>query len=100
MSVYHVHAVAVTDRRRHQVPWDWGYRQLSAVIWVLGIEPSPLKEQPVLLTTESSLQPQDLEAQRQVPNVCVCVCVRAPLCLYLHMYVQVPAEGRREHWIP
>ena len=26
-------------------------------LWVLGIEPGPLEEQPVLLTTQPSLQP-------------------------------------------
>lgn len=97
LSMYHVHAVPVTDRRRHQVPWGWGYRQLQAVMWVLGIEPSPLKEQLVLLTAESLLQSQDLEAQETASK---CVCVYMSLCLYLHMYVQVPAEGRREHQIP
>ena len=31
--------------------------QLGAIMWVLGIEPSPLEEQPLLLTTEPFLQP-------------------------------------------
>lgn len=25
-------------RRRHQIPWNWSYRWLSAAIWVQGIE--------------------------------------------------------------
>lgn len=30
-------------------------------MWVLGIEPSPLEEQPMLLTSESSLRPKTLK---------------------------------------
>ena len=26
-------------RRRHWIPWNWNYRQLWAIMWVLGIEP-------------------------------------------------------------
>ena len=41
---------------RYKVPWNWTYRQLWASMWLLGIEPCPPEEQPVLLTTTPSLQ--------------------------------------------
>ena len=31
--------------------------EMSAAMWLMGIEPGPLVEQPVLLISESSLQP-------------------------------------------
>lgn len=38
MSV-HMHAVPREARRGRQIPWDWSEKQLSAILWVLGIEP-------------------------------------------------------------
>lgn len=30
--------------REHQIPWNWGYRWLWVIVWVLGAtEPSHLK---------------------------------------------------------
>ena len=37
--------------------WDWSYRELGATVWVLEIDSGPLEEQPALLPTEPSLQP-------------------------------------------
>ena len=36
-------------------------------MWVLGIEPSPLEEKPVLFTAELSLQPLALILETQLP---------------------------------
>ena len=48
------------SRRRCQVPWDRSYRQLWATMWVLGLEPGSLEEQPVLLTIEPSCKPTEI----------------------------------------
>lgn len=40
-------------RRGHWILWNWYYRWLWTIIWVLGC----LQEQPVLQTEEPSLQP-------------------------------------------
>jgi hypothetical protein len=37
MHVYCVHAVGYS--RRHQIPWNWSYRELWAPVWVLGNKP-------------------------------------------------------------
>lgn len=39
-------------------PWDWSYRWLRAIMYVLGIKPGLWQEQQVLLTAEPSLQLQ------------------------------------------
>ena len=39
MYAYAVHACSVYEVRRHQVPWNWSYRELGATMWVLGIKP-------------------------------------------------------------
>lgn len=39
MSVYHVCTVPKETRRGHQIPWDWSYRRLLAIMWVRGIRP-------------------------------------------------------------
>jgi hypothetical protein len=44
-------------RKEDPILWNFNYRWLWATMWLLGIELGPLEEQPVLLTTESSLQP-------------------------------------------
>jgi hypothetical protein len=41
----------------HQILWNWSYRQVWAAMWVLELNPGPLEEKVVLLTTEPSLQP-------------------------------------------
>jgi len=53
-------------------------------MWVLGFEPDPLQEQPVLLNTEWSLQPMMVVTMTTVILfktyfifICVCVCARA-----------------------
>ena len=33
-----VHAILMATRRRHQISWNWSYRQLWAAMWVLGTE--------------------------------------------------------------
>jgi hypothetical protein len=37
--VHHVCAIPEKDRRECLTLWSWSYRQLSASVWVLGIEP-------------------------------------------------------------
>lgn len=44
-------------RRRCQMPKSLSYRWLWPAMWVLGMNPGPLKEQAVVLTAESLLQP-------------------------------------------
>jgi hypothetical protein len=34
----HACLVPTEGRRRHQIPWNWSYRQLQAAMWVLRIE--------------------------------------------------------------
>lgn len=51
-----VYLVPVEFRRGNNNLWNMSYRQLWATIKVLGIEPGPWQEQPVL-TSEPSLQP-------------------------------------------
>jgi hypothetical protein len=40
-----------------QSPWNWSYRHLWTAMWVLEINPGPLKDQPVFLTAEPFLRP-------------------------------------------
>ena len=47
-------------QKRGSDPQGWSYRQLRAAVWVLGMNPGPLEERPVLLIAEPSLQPQIL----------------------------------------
>ena len=37
-----------SEARRCQIPWDWSYRQLWAVMWYWELNLGPLEEQPVL----------------------------------------------------
>ena len=54
MSVHmHMCAILTEPRRGHWFPLKRSYRQLET----LGMEPHPLEEQPVLLTTKPSPQP-------------------------------------------
>ena len=48
-------------RRGHKMPWNWRYQQLRITSWTQRMEPEHSEEQPVLLTTEISLQPLKLE---------------------------------------
>lgn len=41
-------------KRRNQIPWNWNYKQLWAVTWILGLEPRFSTGQ--LLATQPSLQ--------------------------------------------
>ena len=41
----------------HQISWNWRYRWLWATVWLLGILPSSLEEQLMLLINDPSLQP-------------------------------------------
>lgn len=36
MSVHHAHAVSLETRRGRQIPWDWSYIWLLAIMWVAG----------------------------------------------------------------
>lgn len=51
LHVY-LHTVHMEARRGPWIPWSWTYRWLWVTLWVLGIEPDPLEEQPLLVTTE------------------------------------------------
>lgn len=45
-------------RGRHKIPYNWSYRWSGAIPYgCRALNPSPLQEQEVLLTTESSFQP-------------------------------------------
>lgn len=44
------------NRRGFWISWDWGYRQLWAVTWILGINLCPLDE-PLVFIREPSLSP-------------------------------------------
>lgn len=45
-------------RRRHKIPYNWSYRWSHAIPYgCRALNPSPLLEQEMLLTTESSFQP-------------------------------------------
>lgn len=43
-----MHLAPAEAEREHWIPWKWSSRWLWAVLWVLGIEPRSLQEQPVL----------------------------------------------------
>jgi hypothetical protein len=45
--------VPVAVMRGHQIPWNWNYR---SHVGAGESSPSPLEEQPILLSAESSLQ--------------------------------------------
>lgn len=47
-------------RGGQQIPWNWSLQIVVGIMWELGTNPSRLEEQPVLLATESSLQPLSL----------------------------------------
>jgi hypothetical protein len=42
ISVYCIHSVCEEAKRRCQLPWDWGYSWLWAIMVVLGLNPGPL----------------------------------------------------------
>ena len=71
----------VKVRKGQWIPWGWIYRWLWAAMWMLGIKPSPLEEQPVLLTAEPSLQPWHKFRNKLLPwdvgeeESCVCAFV-------------------------
>ena len=56
---YFAHMIMVLReaRRGYQINWGWSYRQLSHQCRCWERNPVPLEDQPVLLTTEPSLQP-------------------------------------------
>lgn len=54
MSVHHTHPALPDASIGHQIPCDWSYKWLWAV---MGSGPGPLEEQPTLLTSEPSAQP-------------------------------------------
>lgn len=39
-------------RGKQHMPWEWSYRKLEDITWVLGLIPDILQEQKVLVTTE------------------------------------------------
>lgn len=45
MSVYHLQTVPIVARRECQTPWNCSYRWYQGPIWMLEIEPFPLKKQ-------------------------------------------------------
>lgn len=38
MYMYHMHTVSTEAGRGNQIPLNWSYRELGAIIWVLGTE--------------------------------------------------------------
>jgi hypothetical protein len=42
--------VSMEARRGGWIPWNWSY-SYEPLFWCWGLNPSPLEEQPVLLTT-------------------------------------------------
>lgn len=42
--VSHVCLVPTQVRRGHWTPWNWGYRQLRAAMWVLELNLGPLED--------------------------------------------------------
>lgn len=56
LCLHSLSALPSETRRRCQIPWSWGYRQLvvSQPTWVLGTQLNGLKKQYTLLTTELS----------------------------------------------
>ena len=54
VSVSNSHSWCLKARR--QTSWNWGYRQLWATLWMLGIDPGLLEEQLVLPIAEPSFQ--------------------------------------------
>lgn len=51
MCVHHMCVVLVKSRGGHVIPYIWIYRHLLAAMWTVGIEPGPLEEQSMFLTT-------------------------------------------------
>lgn len=50
MSVYHMCLVPTAVRRKDWIPWNWSYKYLQTIIWVLGIEPrSSVRETKALI---------------------------------------------------
>lgn len=45
--------------REHQIPLIWSCRWFRVAMWMLGMEPGPLRDQPVLLTDVPLPQPQE-----------------------------------------
>lgn len=52
---------ALRDQRRRWILWDCSHRQLRAMMWVLGIEPSSSERIPRVLNCWPSFQPYCLE---------------------------------------
>lgn len=59
-------------------------------MWVLGIEHNPLEEQPILLTTELTLQPQEL----------FLIMFYIYFNLLLIMFLRVGARSGQKLWVP
>lgn len=76
ICLHHLRAVPKKIRGRHQILSNWSYRRLWAATWILGIEPGPLEEQPVHLSTEPSLQ-----LLNTVPFLWTFISLTWPLCL-------------------
>lgn len=58
MSLHHVWAVPTETRKGHLVPWNWSYSRLWTASRCRESKPSSLKEKTLLLTAETSPQPQ------------------------------------------
>ena len=70
MPVHHVWAVPVEARRKCQIPLGLELQMVLAAMWVSGTEPSPLKEQSVLVTSEPPLQPLTKGSEMSIFNDC------------------------------
>lgn len=56
MSVYHMHAVPTEARGGASDLSELELQNIWASIWVLGIEPGPLEEQPILQSWQDSIK--------------------------------------------
>lgn len=64
-TMYQVHIWPNPHRGQTRAPMPWNCSREMSYTWVLGTGPSPVEEEPVLWTTEPSLQPL---------SVCLGVC--------------------------
>lgn len=105
MHEQHICAIPSEVIRGHQIPWDWIYTSLSATVYVLRINPGPLKQQPILLKTEILLLTHkdffhcngsliiSLLIQFFFLRVYKCHTTVCPLMPSLHMQSDFPYQG-------
>lgn len=60
-SIY-IHHMCVSTHNGQRDPWNWGYRQLLATMWILGTELKFSAETTVLLNTEPSPKPHTISS--------------------------------------